>query len=181
MNEGCQAYLRWWISGGELTFPSVKAMLHLLKVVFDDPNRVQHAKLRLYSNKHPSNSFPWISEIKVDAAISGYDKFAEPLRDTIIRNLSMKLKQAFIYKKGIENLDLDSAMARLQDTHNKKRPNAAPASKFRFRAPTTPDVNNTQPNEHLTTTQGGDSMDLSASYSRPRGPFSEEEKGRRHK
>ena len=180
MNEDCQAHLHSWISEGELIFPSISAMLHLLEVLFDDPNRVTDAKARLHANKQRNKPFfTWISEIRRDAAISGYDKYPEPLRDIVFLNLSLELKQALIYEKDIEKLDFDNAIARLQDIDNKQRSYAASANKSRFRAPFAPNLYTSQPTNNLTTTQGGDAMDLSASYSRPRGPLTDEEKKRR--
>ena len=84
------------------------------------------------TNSETSHFFTWISEIRRDAAISGYDKYPEPLRDIVFLNLSLELKQALIYEKDFEKLDFDNAIARLQDIDNKQRSYAASANKSRF-------------------------------------------------
>lgn len=181
LNGDCQAHLHSWISEGELLFPSLQAMLQLLATLFDDPNRVRNAKARLYSNHQRNKPFSsWIAEMRRDAAIAGYDKHLGPLRDIIFLNLSLELKQAIVHEKDIDNLDLDSAISRLQDIDNKQRSFAASAAKFRpksFLSPFTGHPNNQS--SSLTTTQGGDEMDLSSASVRPHGKLSQEEKNRR--
>lgn len=74
MNADCQAHLHSWISEGELRFPSLQAMLNLLDVLFEDPNRVRDAKERLYGNRQRDKPFAtWIAEIRRDAAIAGIE------------------------------------------------------------------------------------------------------------
>lgn len=182
LNEDCQAHLHSWMIDGELTFPSLKSMLDLLEILFDDPNRVQDAKLRLHSNKQRNKPFStWIAEIRRDAATAGYDKYPGPLRDIIFLNINLELKQALIYEKDIESLDLDNAIARLQDIDNKQRSFASSASKLRYKLPSPQIISSYNTNSSPTTTQGGDAMDLSASKIRAKGPLSEEEKSRRRK
>lgn len=181
LSADCQAHLHSWITEGELTFPSLQSMLNLLEILFDDPNRVRDAKERLYGNKQRDKPFTtWIAEIRRDAAIAGYDKLAGPLRDIIFMNLSLELKQAIINDNDIDNLDLNQAIARLQDIDNKRRAFDAAAAKKRYRNPINSSVlTSNLPKEHLTTSQGGDAMDLSSASIRPHGPLSQEEKIRR--
>ncbi|POS81975.1 hypothetical protein EPUL_006623 [Erysiphe pulchra] len=185
MSGDCQAHLHSWISEGELLFPSLDAMFDLLGTLFDDPNRVRDAKARLFSNHQRNKPFSsWIAEIRRDAAIAGYDKHLGPLRDLIFLNLSFELKQAVVHEKDIDNLDLDRAIARLQDIDNKQRSLAALASKLRYRSPVIPSISASSydyQSTQLTTTQGGDAMDLSAVNVRPHGPLSPQEKERRRK
>lgn len=179
LSDGCQTHIHSWINNGFLLFPSLNAMFQLLDVLFDDPNRVRDAVVRLHSNKQKNKPFStWISEIRRDAAIAGYDKHLKPLRDIIFLNLSLELKHALIHDREIENLNLDEAISRLQDIENKQRSYSEAASKVKPRniasQRQTPIFR-----QNLTTTQGGDAMDLSANQLRPQGPISPEEKERR--
>ena len=93
MGEECQSHLHSWISDGDLKFPTLEAMCHLLGVLFNDPNRISDAKSRLFANRQQNKAIlTWIAEIRRDAAISGYDKYEGPLRDIIFLNLSLELK-----------------------------------------------------------------------------------------
>lgn len=183
MSGNCQAHLHSWISEGELLFPSLEAMFQLLGTLFDDPNRVRDAKARLFANHQRNKPFSsWIAEIRRDAAIAGYDKYLDPLRDLIFLNLSLELKQAIVYERDLDKLDLDSAIARLQDIDNKQRSLATSVAKSRFRGNLNSVGFNSgiqSQNSPLTTTQGGDAMDISSACVRPRGPLSQEEKNRR--
>ncbi|RKF62953.1 hypothetical protein OnM2_029040 [Erysiphe neolycopersici] len=100
-----------------------------------------------------------------DAAIAGYDKYLDPLRD-----LSTK--------KDLDKLNLDSAIARLKDIDNKQRSLAASVARSQFKGSLNPlGVNFGTQNSPLKTTHGGDAMDLSSADLRPHGPLSQEEKG----
>lgn len=76
-------------------------------------------KARLLANQQRNNPFSsWIAEIIRDAAITGYDKYLDSLWDLWFLNLNFELKQAIIYERDLDKLDLDSAIARLQDIDN---------------------------------------------------------------
>lgn len=91
-----------------------------------------------------------------------------------------ELKQAIINDHDIDHLDLNQAIARLQDIDNKRRAFAASTTKMRYRNSTNSYTPNTsRPSEGLTTSQGGDAMDLSSATLRPHAPLSQEEKARR--
>lgn len=94
------------------------------------------------------------------------------------------MKQAVVHEKDIDNLDLNQAIARLQDIDNKQISLAVLASRLRYRNPVIPNIG-TNSYDHqstqLTTTQGGDAMDLSAVNVRPHGPLTPQEKERRRK
>lgn len=150
--------------------------------LFDDPNRVRDAKAPLFANHQRNKPFSsWISEIRRDAAIAGYGKYLNPLRNLIFLNLSFELKQAIFYEKNLDKLDLDSAIACSQDIDNKQGPLAASVAKSRYRGLNSVGFNLgiQSQNSPLTITQGGDAMDISSVNVRPHGPLSQEEKNRR--
>lgn len=182
MSGDCQAHLHSWISEGELLFPSLQSMFHLLGTLFDDPNRISNAKARLFANQQRNKPFSsWIAEIRRDAAIAGYDRHLGPLRDIIFLNLSLELKKAIIHEKDIDNLDLDNAIARLQDIDSKQRSFVATASKSRFRNSFNPFIGHLENQGNALKAESEDAMDLSSANVRPHGPLKQEEKDRRRK
>ncbi|KAI0996054.1 hypothetical protein K3495_g12127 [Podosphaera aphanis] len=101
----CKSHLHGFIQNGRLNFPSLASMMDLLSTLFSDPNRVQDAKTRLHGNRQKNRPFSsWIAEIWRDAAICGYDKKPDVLRDIIFLNISMELQKALIHEREIESL-----------------------------------------------------------------------------
>ncbi|KAI0999868.1 hypothetical protein K3495_g8331 [Podosphaera aphanis] len=114
-----QSHLHVFIQDDRLDFPSLAAMMDLLITLFSDPNRVRDAKVRLYGNRQKNRPFSsWIAEIWQDAAICDYDQKPDVLRDIIFLNISMELQKELIHEREIESLDLNAAIARLQDIDN---------------------------------------------------------------
>ncbi|RKF55857.1 hypothetical protein GcC1_200053, partial [Golovinomyces cichoracearum] len=100
-----------------------------------------------------------------------------PLKDIILLNLSLELKQAIINDHDTDHLDLNQAIARPQDIDNKRRALIASTAKMRYRNPTNSYTHNaSHPSEGLTTSQGGDAMNLSSVNFRPHAPLSQEDK-----
>lgn len=95
-------------------------------------------------------------------------------------NINLELQRALVHEKEIESLDFDTAVARLQDIDNRLRRFAESAATYRARS-SLPRFGSPAPSRPLTTSEGGDAMDLSASSYSPRGPLSQEEKERRRK
>lgn len=182
LDQNCQAHLHGSIRKGELIFDSVESMMNELTVLFDDPNRVRDAKARLHSNFQRNKPFStWIAEIRRDAAIAGYEN-SERLRDIVLLNLNLELEQALIHERDIYTLDFNSAVARLQNIDNRIQAFSQKLARFNARGVKSVLPAFTQLSTRpLTTTQGGDAMDLSAVESLPRGPLSDEEKDRRPK
>ncbi|KAI0998890.1 hypothetical protein K3495_g9307 [Podosphaera aphanis] len=180
LGEDCQAHLHSWSREGTLTFSSLPATMNQLTILFDDPNRVQDAVARLHRNKQKNKAFSsWIAEIRRDAAIAGYEN-TQALTDIVFLNINLELQRALINEKDIDMLKFDEAVARIQDIDNRQRCLAESAANYRARK-FLPYQISSNPYAQLTTTQGGDAMDLSISNVMPRGPLPQEEKERRRK
>ncbi|KAI0998628.1 hypothetical protein K3495_g9567, partial [Podosphaera aphanis] len=154
--------------------------MNQLTILFDDPNRVRDAVARLHRNKQKNKAFSsWIAEIRRDAAIAGYEN-TQALTDIVFLNINLELQRALINEKDIDMLKFDEAVARLQDIDKRQRRFAESAANYRARK-FLPQQISPNSSTQLTTTQGGDAMDLSASNVLPRGPLSQEKKKCRRK
>lgn len=178
LSPSSQAHLQGWVENGIILFPSAELMMKTLGIIFDDPNRKRDSVARLHSNMQRNRPFSsWIAEMRRDAAIAGYNNDSYRLKDLILMNMSLELKQALIYEREIDSLDLDETVSRLQDIDNRQRAFASAAARTnprqnRYTQWTPASSNQTQP-------LPGDPMDLSATISKRRGPLSQEEKDRR--
>ena len=185
MGTASKTHLNSWIKDGEILFSSVQQMFSVVDTLFGDPNRVRDAVNRLHSNYQRKKPFAeWIVEIRRDASIAGYMSDSKPLCDLIFYNMSIELKKALVHERDIDELDLDKAIARLQDIDNRQRAIAALVSKSGERR----NLFNQQPRDHHFSStwsnnaqQAGEPMDLSASRFQRRGPLSQEEKERRRR
>lgn len=180
LDQDCQSHLHGYIKDGVINFGSLDIMMNELTILFDDPNRVRDAIARLHANNQRNKPFSaWIAEIRRDAAIAGYENTRE-LRNIVFLNLSLELQQALIYERDIYALDFNEAISRLQDIDNRIQTFSRNLARHNTRANQSSWPKNLQSlSTPLTTTQGGDAMDLSAVSSQHRGPLSDEEKDRR--
>ncbi|POS82494.1 hypothetical protein EPUL_006621 [Erysiphe pulchra] len=180
LNTDCQAHLHGSIKNGILNFDSLESMMIELTVLFDDPNRIRDAIARLHSNFQKNKSFSsWIAEIRRDAAIAGYENSRE-LRNIVFLNINLELQQALIFERDIYSLEFNDAIARLQDIDNRIQTFSRNMARLRSQSNNNIMPKNMQlPSRPLTTTQGGDAMDLSAASVGPRTPLSDDEKNRR--
>lgn len=94
-------------------------------------------------------------------------------------NINLELQQALVHERDICSLDFNTAVARLQDIDNRIQTLSRNMSRFRSRNNSSLLPHNSPAPFSLTTTQGGDAMDLSAISYQPRGFLSTEEKERR--
>ena len=176
MRFNCREHLNSWIKDGSVLFASVAQMFEVLDTLFGDPNRVRDATNRLHANFQNNRPFShWITDIRKDASIAGYDFESRSLRNLIFYNMSLELKKALVHEKDIDMLDLDSAIARLQDMENRLRTveNLVSDHNSRYLQPAI--SNNLVQNRPRI----GDPMDLSALGIRHQGPLTQEEKDRR--
>lgn len=182
LDQDCQSHLHGSIKDGVLNFESLESMINQLTILFDDPNRVRDAIARLHSNQQRNKPFSsWIAEIRRDAAIAGYEN-SDKLRDIVFLNLSLELEQALIHERDIYTLDFNSAVARIQDLYNRIQSFSQKLASFKARGKRNEVTGNIYfQAKELTTTEGGDAMDLSAVKSQPRGSLSNEEKDRRRR
>ncbi|POS86565.1 hypothetical protein EPUL_002924, partial [Erysiphe pulchra] len=180
LDQDCQSHLHRFIKGGVIHFESFDKMMNKLTILFDDPNRVRDATARLHANNQRNKPFSsWIAEIRRDASIAGYESSRE-LRNIVFLNLNLELQQALIYERDIYSLEFNEAVARLQDIDNRLQTFSRNMARYKTRGNQGIFSRNIpSPSLPLTTTQGGDAMDLSAVSPKPRGPLSDEEKDRR--
>lgn len=180
LDTNCQAHLHGSIKDGILKFESLESMMNELTVLFDDPNRIRDAIARLHSNFQKNKSFSsWIAEIRRDAAIAGYENSRE-LRNIVFLNINLELQQALIFERDIYSLEFNEAVSRLQDIDNRIQTFTRNIARLRPQGKNNMMSKNMQPTSiPLTTTQGGDAMDLSTASVGPRAPLSDDEKNRR--
>lgn len=173
-----QAHLQGWVENGTILFPSAELMMKTLATIFDDPNRKRDSVIRLHSNMQRNRPFSaWVAEMRRDAAIAGYNTDPDRLKELLLINMSLELKQALIYEREIDSLNLDETVSRLQDIDNRQRSFASAASRANIRQNR---LNQWSPGS-LSSGQSSreDPMDLSATGPQRRGPLSQEEKIRR--
>lgn len=163
LDQNCQSHLHGFIKDGVIHFESFDKMMNELTILFDDPNRVRDATARLYANSQRNKPFSsWIAEIRRDAAIAGYESSRE-LRNIVFLNLNLELQQALIYERDIYSLEFNEAVACLQDIDNRLQTFSRNMARYKTRGNQgTFSRNIPSPSLPLTTTQGGDAMDLSA-------------------
>ncbi|RKF60460.1 hypothetical protein OnM2_050068 [Erysiphe neolycopersici] len=178
LSNQSQSHLQSWLNDGTLTFTSVDQMFKLLSTLFDDPNRARDAAVRLHSNYQRNRPFiSWISEIRRDAAVAGYDPDSLVLRNLIFFNMSNELKRAIIHERNIDLLDINETISRLQDIDSRQRALSSLLSRGYNQSGRT--LNLPRPNQAPAASD--DAMDLSSSETQRHGPLTPEEKDRRRR
>lgn len=187
LSPHAQTYIHPHINAsGPLNFTDVEEMIKTLSNTFDDPNRVSSAGTRLLNLRQTNKPFAdFLAIFRKEAAYAGLTD-EKALCTMLLNAVSRELKQYLVTNADADSLTFEQLVNRLQgyDIRHRALPsNQRFSTPFRSydsnpSTPTRPTTSRSAPATPLTTSQGGDAMDLSANRNF-RGPLTQAEKDER--